>query len=296
MLAIGPRLGEMTTGGYELLTPPRPTQKLIHLHAGAEELGRVYAGDVLLQSSMACAAPALADARAAAVAALGRVDPRRCRRLRRQPAADAGRAARHGRGGEGARPPSARGHRLHQRRRQLQRLAASLLPLPGAAPRRPDPARADLGGDGLRPARRRRRGPARAAAHRRQHRRRRRLPDERAGDGDGDRLRRAGGCSASSSTTAPTARSACTRSASTRAGCRAAISAIRTSRRWPGPTAGRPGSASTAPPPSSRRSQAALASGRPALIHLRLDADVITSRTTLRAIRASAERRAAGKA
>jgi acetolactate synthase-1/2/3 large subunit len=50
----------MTTGGYELLTPPRPKQKLVHLHAGAEELGRVYAGDLLLQSSMACAAPALA--------------------------------------------------------------------------------------------------------------------------------------------------------------------------------------------------------------------------------------------
>ena len=41
--------------------------------------------------------------------------------------------------------------------------------------------------------------------------------------------------------------------------------------------------------------QAALAAERPALIHLRLDADVITSRTTLRAIRAAAERRAAGK-
>jgi len=41
--------------------------------------------------------------------------------------------------------------------------------------------------------------------------------------------------------------------------------------------------------------QAALASGRPSLIHLRLDADVITSRTTLHAIRAAAERRAAGK-
>ena len=76
---------------------------------------------------------------------------------------------------------------LHQRRRQLQRLAAPLLSLPGAAPRRPHPARADLGGDGLRPAGRRRRGPARAAAHRRQHRRRRRLPDERPGAGDGDR-------------------------------------------------------------------------------------------------------------
>ncbi len=59
VLAIGPRLGEMTTGGYTLLQPPRPKQKLIHVHAGAEELGRVYAADLLLQSSMACAAKAL---------------------------------------------------------------------------------------------------------------------------------------------------------------------------------------------------------------------------------------------
>ena len=59
VLAIGPRLGEMTTGGYTLLRAPRPTQRLIHVHAGAEELGRVYAADLLLQASMACAAKAL---------------------------------------------------------------------------------------------------------------------------------------------------------------------------------------------------------------------------------------------
>jgi len=59
VLAIGPRLGEMTTSGYTLLKPPRPAQKLIHMHAGAEELGRVYAADLLLQSSMAAAAKAL---------------------------------------------------------------------------------------------------------------------------------------------------------------------------------------------------------------------------------------------
>ena len=59
VLAVGPRLGEMTTGGYSLLQAPRPQQKLIHVHAGAEELGRVYAADLLLQSSMASAAKAL---------------------------------------------------------------------------------------------------------------------------------------------------------------------------------------------------------------------------------------------
>ena len=60
IVAIGARLGEMTTGGYELLKAPRPKQKLVHIHAGAEELGRVYAGDLLVNASMACAAPALA--------------------------------------------------------------------------------------------------------------------------------------------------------------------------------------------------------------------------------------------
>ncbi|AKJ29096.1 thiamine pyrophosphate-binding protein [Caldimonas brevitalea] len=59
VLAIGARLGEMTTGGYTLLEAPRPRQRLIHIHAGAEELGRVYAADLLLQASMACAAKAL---------------------------------------------------------------------------------------------------------------------------------------------------------------------------------------------------------------------------------------------
>lgn len=59
IIALGVRLGEMTTGGYTLLTPPRPTQKLVHIHAGAEELGRVYAADLLIQSAMACAAKAL---------------------------------------------------------------------------------------------------------------------------------------------------------------------------------------------------------------------------------------------
>jgi len=43
ILCIGARLGEQTTSGYTLLTPPVPKQRLIHVHADAEELGRVYA-------------------------------------------------------------------------------------------------------------------------------------------------------------------------------------------------------------------------------------------------------------
>ncbi len=60
LLVIGARLGEMTTGGYTLLSVPRPAQKLIHVHAGAEELGRVYQGDLLINSGMPPIAAALA--------------------------------------------------------------------------------------------------------------------------------------------------------------------------------------------------------------------------------------------
>ena len=42
VLVIGARLGEMTTSAYSLLEAPVPQQTLIHVHAGAEELGRVY--------------------------------------------------------------------------------------------------------------------------------------------------------------------------------------------------------------------------------------------------------------
>jgi len=59
IVALGVRLGEMTTGGYTLLSVPRPTQKLVHVHAGPEELGRVYDADLLLQASMSLAAKAL---------------------------------------------------------------------------------------------------------------------------------------------------------------------------------------------------------------------------------------------
>jgi acetolactate synthase-1/2/3 large subunit len=42
LLVIGERLGEMTTSGYTLLAVPAPSQALIHVHPGADELGRVY--------------------------------------------------------------------------------------------------------------------------------------------------------------------------------------------------------------------------------------------------------------
>jgi acetolactate synthase-1/2/3 large subunit len=53
ILAIGPRLGEATTGGYTLFDLPVPKQKLVHVHAGAEELGRVYQATLPVNSGMA---------------------------------------------------------------------------------------------------------------------------------------------------------------------------------------------------------------------------------------------------
>jgi acetolactate synthase-1/2/3 large subunit len=46
LLVVGPRLGEMTTSGYSLLEPPTPRQRLVHVHPGAEELGRVYRAEL----------------------------------------------------------------------------------------------------------------------------------------------------------------------------------------------------------------------------------------------------------
>ncbi len=61
IVAIGPRLGEMTTGGYTLLQPPRSKQKLVHIHASAEELNRVYQADLAINASMNAAARALEE-------------------------------------------------------------------------------------------------------------------------------------------------------------------------------------------------------------------------------------------
>ena len=59
IIAIGPRLGEMTTSGYTLLEVPKPKQKLVHIHASAEELNRVYHADLAICASMNAAARSL---------------------------------------------------------------------------------------------------------------------------------------------------------------------------------------------------------------------------------------------
>ncbi len=53
LIAVGPRLGEITTGGYTLLDIPVPRQPLVHVHVGADELGRVYQATLPINAGMA---------------------------------------------------------------------------------------------------------------------------------------------------------------------------------------------------------------------------------------------------
>ncbi|MGH7462817.1 MAG: thiamine pyrophosphate-dependent enzyme, partial [Longimicrobiales bacterium] len=52
LLVVGARLGEMSTGGYALVDIPVPKQKLVHVHAGIEELGRVYQPTLAINAGM----------------------------------------------------------------------------------------------------------------------------------------------------------------------------------------------------------------------------------------------------
>ena len=53
VIAVGPRLGEATSANYTLFDVPVPRQKLVHVHASPEELGRVYQATLPINSGMA---------------------------------------------------------------------------------------------------------------------------------------------------------------------------------------------------------------------------------------------------
>src|SRR5437870_4601568 len=60
VLAVGARIGEITSQSYTLLGVPDPGKTMIHVHAAAEELGRVFRPDLAIQSGMPEIAAALA--------------------------------------------------------------------------------------------------------------------------------------------------------------------------------------------------------------------------------------------
>jgi acetolactate synthase I/II/III large subunit len=60
LIVVGARLGEMTTSGYTLIEAPIPRQKLVHVHCGADEIGRVYQPELGIVSGMGAFASAVA--------------------------------------------------------------------------------------------------------------------------------------------------------------------------------------------------------------------------------------------
>jgi acetolactate synthase-1/2/3 large subunit len=72
ILLIGGRMSEMPSASYSLLDVPLPRQRLVHVHPGAEELGRVYQPDLAIQAGPVDFVRALATMPVPAVADPGR--------------------------------------------------------------------------------------------------------------------------------------------------------------------------------------------------------------------------------
>ena len=147
LVAIGARLDEMTTSGYTLIRAPTPSQTLVHVHPGAEELGRVFAAALPINAAVGpfLAAAAALEPPAQPIGRNGcamRAAPSR----RSSPGATFPGPVDFRRDhGDGPRAARARRHH-HQRRRQLHRL----VPAPLSLSRLPDAAWADQRRDGLR--------------------------------------------------------------------------------------------------------------------------------------------------
>jgi len=61
VLLVGGRLSEMPSSSYTLLDVPVPRQQLVHVHPGAEELGRVYQPALAIQAGPRAFSAALAQ-------------------------------------------------------------------------------------------------------------------------------------------------------------------------------------------------------------------------------------------
>ena len=114
LIAIGSRLGEWSTVNYTLIDIPRPKQPFVHIYPGAEELGRVYQADLLINAGM----PGICCCRAQAAAAqafMEQLDPGRARRPRSLAKAGEGaRQGQHERNRQLAQQTRAGGYHHHQ--------------------------------------------------------------------------------------------------------------------------------------------------------------------------------------
>lgn len=61
VIAVGTHLDEITSGRYALLTPPRPRQRLVHVHPASEVLGAPYQADIPIVSTVAAFTARLDD-------------------------------------------------------------------------------------------------------------------------------------------------------------------------------------------------------------------------------------------
>ena len=177
VIALGARLGEATTGGYTLFDIPKPRQPLVHVYPDPEEIGRVYSPTLGVVASSAAFA-----------AAIKRLEPKHQSRADYVKAAHADYLA-------FAEPTRSPGDvQLSQIVRGLSdRLPHDTIICNGAGNyavwvhrfwryrQYPHRTGADLGFDGLWPARGRRRQAAASRAHGDRVCRRRLLPDDRAG-------------------------------------------------------------------------------------------------------------------
>src|SRR3974390_1865958 len=152
VLLIGGRMSEMSSQGYTLFDIPEPRMKLVHVHPGAEELGRVYHPTLAIHAAPpAFCAPLEPRGGSPAAAERDSLERRGGRRARRLSHLD-------GQGDAGAGPSQSRrdcglatrksagGCDYRQRGGKFCRLDPSLLPLPQIR----HPRGADLRFDGLR--------------------------------------------------------------------------------------------------------------------------------------------------
>lgn len=69
LVAVGDRLCDASTQGYSLIAPPKPSQPLVHIHPGKEELGRVFESVLPMHADVAEVAAALKAVRVSPPAA-----------------------------------------------------------------------------------------------------------------------------------------------------------------------------------------------------------------------------------
>ncbi len=65
LLLLGTRFGDIETGGYSYVNPADPQKVIVHIHADADEIGRVYTPNLALTMTATEAVAALAQAPAA---------------------------------------------------------------------------------------------------------------------------------------------------------------------------------------------------------------------------------------